>query len=65
MRDPNQPVPPADAHAALLTALDAPTDATPAELSEIVSALSPGAALAALRVVCELLALVEPEGEAA
>jgi len=64
-RDPSLPVSPADAHAALLTALDAPSGASPAELAEIVSSLSPDAAIGALRVLCELLGLAEPEGEAA
>jgi hypothetical protein len=45
-----------------LTALDAPAEATASELSEIVSALSPEAAIDALRVLCELLGLNADEG---
>jgi hypothetical protein len=61
-RDPSLPVSPADAHAALLTALDASSAASPAELSEIVASLSPDAAIDALRVICELLGLTSDEG---
>jgi len=58
-RDPSLPVSPADAHAALVTALNATAEATPAELSEIVASLSPDASLAALQSIADLLGLAD------